>query len=110
MQHEPSTLLSHTDGLGKLIGTDAVLAVGKQPRGRKPLFQTDRRILKDSPYFEGEFLFRMFPIAPIKLGLFEVCYLLRIADRAFHDSIGPTNGQHELTAILSVAKVLNGFD
>jgi hypothetical protein len=29
---------------------------------------------------------------------------------AFHDAISPADSNHELAAVLAVAKVLNGFD
>src|ERR1039458_10854120 len=47
MHHEPCGLLSDAKRTGDLARRDSVLGVGKQPDGRKPLLQTERRVLKE---------------------------------------------------------------
>src|SRR5271157_2681698 len=47
VQHEPSGLLSHPKRLRNFATANTVLAVEYQPHCRKPLVQTERRILED---------------------------------------------------------------
>jgi hypothetical protein len=46
----------------------------------------------------------------IHFGLFHPCRTIFAAPWAPYDSIRPAHFQHELTAILVIAKVLNRFD
>jgi hypothetical protein len=50
--HEPSRLLGHAQRTAQLVRRDAVLGVGDQPNGWKPLIEAKRRVLEDGPYLE----------------------------------------------------------
>src|SRR5207247_1775629 len=56
VQHEPRSTLGYFDVTGYLVGTNAVLAVRKQPHSTQPLVQFDRRILEDSANLNRELL------------------------------------------------------
>src|SRR6266568_797469 len=47
LQHEPSRFLSNAETTVKLVRTDSILAVGREPHCRKPFVQANRRVLKD---------------------------------------------------------------
>ena len=54
LEHEPCSLLTHSDSAMEFLGTKPVLAIGKLPHGEQPLVQADCRVLKDGPDLDGE--------------------------------------------------------
>ncbi len=107
MQHEPCSLLSYAQVPGNLVTGNPILAVRNQPERRKPLVQANRRILKNGANFERKFLFLMIAIAPVYIRLRKPGQFGCAAIRTFHFSIWPTHKNHELAAVLRIAKVLN---
>src|ERR1700722_9790304 len=56
VQHEPSGLLGDTQVAGDLTSTNTIAAVGYQPHSSEPLIQTDRRLIENGAYLDGELL------------------------------------------------------
>jgi hypothetical protein len=59
VEHEPGSLLSHTQSFGNLTTGDAVLAVVDKPHGRKPLIETDGAVFEDGIDLNGELASRV---------------------------------------------------
>src|ERR1039457_4084757 len=109
MHHEPCRLLSDAKGSGYLVGPNPILAAHKQPHGRQPLFQRNRRVLKHGADLERELLLGMVAVTAVDPRLSKVSYFLGVALRTADLAIGPTNSDHELAAVLEVAEELDGF-
>jgi len=107
MQHEPRSLLCHANCAMQFIAGYAVFAVGQKPHGREPFIETDGGVFEDRADLERELLPGMLGVAIVQTRLFEVGDLFRAASRTAHDSIQPTKLDHELAAVLRIAKVLN---
>jgi hypothetical protein len=56
VEHEPRGFLGHAKRAVQLVGANPVLAIGEHPQRRKPLVETERRILEDRSDFDGELL------------------------------------------------------
>jgi hypothetical protein len=54
MEHEPCGFLSHSKRFRNFATANAILAVKDQPHCRKPLVQTERRVLEDSSNLHRE--------------------------------------------------------
>jgi len=104
MKHKPSRLLRHFQIAREFVAADAVLAIANQPSCREPLFQAERGILKDRADLQGKLGFRVFAVALPAAHILEICNLLRTAVRAVYLSIGPSNCDHELVAVLGIGK------
>src|SRR5947208_4843328 len=57
VQHEPSRLLSYSDGTGDLVGANSVAAIGDHPNHNQPFFKRDRRVLKNGSDLRRELAF-----------------------------------------------------
>src|SRR5207245_6388083 len=64
VEHKPRGFLSDIKCPRHFTTTNTVLAIQNQPHCRKPLIQTERRLLEDSPDLHRELPFRM-PIAAL---------------------------------------------
>jgi|HubBroStandDraft_1064217.scaffolds.fasta_scaffold22605_3 hypothetical protein len=107
VEHEPCGFLSDAQTTVDFVGTYSVLAVDDKPRGREPLFQGKRGILKDSPGFERERRLRVPDVALPHAGLGAPSYTLGAAFGAGNLPVGPAQFHHELTAVLKVGEVQN---
>src|SRR5262249_49365863 len=54
VEHEPGRLLSDAERAAKFMRTDSVLAVCREPDRRKPLVESQWRVLKDRPLLHRE--------------------------------------------------------
>src|SRR5207253_980810 len=90
--------------------TNTVLAIQNQPHCRKPLIQTERRILEDSPDLHRELPFRM-PIAALPAELIlEEADLIATADRAGNAVLPLWTAKREiLQAVLRNGEVEDRF-
>jgi hypothetical protein len=108
VKHEPCGLLSDAESASNFIGTDAVLTVGNQPEGDKPLVERERRILKDGSYFAGELfagvLCFTFPHAPSR----DETNVFASASGAL-DTVRPAALDYELEAVVSVSEIQDGL-
>ena len=59
VEHKPCCFLSDAQRPVNLKRTDSILAVRDEPYARKPLIETNRGLLEDSPDFDGELPFGM---------------------------------------------------
>jgi hypothetical protein len=109
MEHEPCGFLSHLKVAGDLVGTDSVLAVDDQPRGREPLLKGDRGVLEDGSGLERKSRFFMLGIAFPNARFFKPRNLLSAATGAGYNPIRPAQFHHKLAAVLELRKVDDGF-
>ena len=56
VKHEPCRALCYFDGPRKLVRTEVLFRGKFEPEGREPFVEAKGRILKDSPYLDGELL------------------------------------------------------
>ena len=89
--------------------TNAVLAVVQQPAGRQPLFERNRRILKERADLERELTARMLVLTVPEACILEVAYISGPAVRATHLAIRPAGLDHKLLAAVEVAEVDDCF-
>ena len=102
MKHKPRSFLSDPKTPMDFIAADTVFATDNQPCSSKPLLKRDRRIFKDSSSLQRERGPQVSGIA-FPYALFgEPRYLLGAALRALHDTIGPSQFHHELSAVIEV--------
>lgn len=102
VEHEPSGLLRHAKGAPKLARTDAVLGIGNQPQGDKPLVQLDGGVLKDGPYFHRELL--PATTALPRRALLHETNLARFTVRARHP-VRPALGNHCAQRVISSGEI-----
>ena len=107
MHHEPCRLLSDAEIAAYFVAADAVLAIDQKPYRRKPFFERNGRVLENSADFEGELLAWVLLVASVQASLAEIGEVLRATFGTADLAIRPANGDHELAAVLKVAKVLN---
>jgi len=106
--HEPRRLLRHPKGTGQLVGRDAVLGVGDQPNGRKPLVKANRRILKDGSDLDGELTLARLALPNLARG--QERGLVVVAAGAARDSVSPSQALYKLEATLGVREVTDRLD
>jgi hypothetical protein len=108
VKHEPCSLLSDPKGPGDLAGANAILRRGDDPNGRKPLVQSERRVLEDGPNLDGELALGMGTLA-LKFPLCsEVANISPSASRASH-SVRLAMSDHVAEALIRVCEVDDGF-
>ena len=98
-QHEPRGLLSHAERTGQFVRTNAVLAVGEQPEGRKPLLETERGILEDGSNLEGELSAGMLRVALVPALSLKVGNFVGTAGRAHNRTVRPSDRFDGLAAV-----------
>src|SRR5579875_1345158 len=105
LEHEPRGFLSNAQILRQLVRADAILAVGQQPDGRKPLFETDRGVFEDSADLNRELAALVLTAAfPAALICQEV-HLVATAQWAFNDAVRPTQAGHKLKTYVWVLEI-----
>ena len=108
LEHEPRALLSHLHVAGDLVGTDTVLAIGDEPNDGEPLVQSDRGILEDRSYFDGE----LFPALPVftlpNTAASEKANARRTAVWTDY-AVRPTTRDQVAERVVFVREELNGF-
>jgi hypothetical protein len=102
VEHKPSRFLSDIQPAMQFIGTDAVLATDKEPRGTKPLLQRNRRVLKYSTRLERKRRLGMPRIAFPNALFRKPRELFCAARRARHLAVRPAQFDHELAAVLEI--------
>src|SRR5438105_524021 len=107
MQHEPCGFLCDSKSAMQFITANSVFAVHYQPHGGKPLLKSNRRILEHCANLERELLFRMVTIAAVEPRILKVGHLVRATVGAAHLAVRPAHCDHELTAVLELAKELD---
>ncbi len=107
VEHEPGGLLSGADCPPEFVGGDAVLGVGDQPNGRKPLVEAERRVLEDRAELDGELL--LAPLALPESAGGQVGVLDRPTARA-HRTARPAQAGDELSADIEVGEVPDCLD
>ena len=107
VEHEPCGLLSDSERARDFIGANPVFAVGQQPHGNHPLVHPERRILEDSPDFDGELLLAPFaePDSPRR----DKRVRGVAASRARNNTIMPAEPHGIVKRLLRVAKKRNRF-
>ena len=108
MQHEPSGFLSYADGAVNLPRANPVLAIGNHPDSRKPLVQSERRVLKDSSDLYAELEFRMASFALPETARGYEGNLFASASRA-RDAIGPSARHQIVQAIVGIGEIDDRF-
>lgn len=109
MQHEPCRLLSNADGLGDLVATDTVLAIGEHPDDNQPFIQGDRGILEYGSNLGRELALGVGALALPFVLTSKEAHIFASASGAGNDAIRPTLAGHVVQTILRVGKVLNGL-
>jgi len=92
-------LLGYAESAMNLIRADAVLAANNQPRSREPLLKGNWGIFKNGSGFERKRRTLVFRVALPYTLLGKIGNLLSAALRAFHNAIGPSQFNHELSAM-----------
>jgi hypothetical protein len=103
-EHEPRGLLGHPKGAPEFVAADAVLAVGDEPQGRKPLLERDWRVLKDGSDLQRELRLGVFGVALPAADARHVGDVLGAAMRTAHNTIGPADFADRLMAVLVIAE------
>jgi hypothetical protein len=108
MEHKPSGLLGDFQIAGYLIAAYPVFAISQHPDSSKPFIKTDGRVLKDSPYLDGELPAGMVAgtLPSVPLGI--EANVVGAAYRANHP-IGPSFGGQVLDTIINIRKVQDCF-
>jgi hypothetical protein len=91
----------------KFVAGNRILGVGNQPEGWKPLFKTQRRVLKDRANFDAELTLAAFAL-PDSTGGNET----RVASAttgAAHVAVGPPQGLDKLEGTVLVSEVNDRF-
>ena len=112
VKHEPRGFLSNSQCSVNLKRTNSVLAVRDEPYAGKPLIETNRGLLEDSPDFDGELSFRM-PTTALPAPLIrQETDLVTSAGRA-SNSVRPAPRNDVIDAVVGIGKVddcgLKGF-
>jgi len=107
VKHEPSGLLSYSEGTGDFAGANAVLAIAKNPVSAHPLIEAERGILEDSSHLEAELL--LAPRAEPDLAGFDKGMLLRTAARAANNPVREPQIERVLESAVSVREVDDGL-
>lgn len=110
LEHEPGRFLSHADRTCNLIGTNAVLGVGKQPDRRQPLVESDRRVLEDRSDLDRELAPRVLVLALPQAPSGDEADPIGPAGRTNHATIGPAQFDHIVEANIGVREVSDRLD
>ena len=102
VEHEPSRLLGDSDGTGHFVAGNPILAIGEHPEGSHPLVETDRAILENRPYLEGELL--LAGVAVPNLPGLDEGMLLPTAPGARDNPIRPTEVEGVLESPVRIGK------
>src|SRR5207244_1505536 len=86
----------------------AILVVRHHPNGGKPLLQSDRRVLKDSPDLDRKLLMAVRCPALPDASAGEKCNFTRAATRALH-AIRPAQVTQKAEAGIGILKVFDRF-
>ncbi len=106
VEHKPCRLLGDAEGASEFMRRDAVLAVGDEPDGGKPLVESERGVLEDRPDLERELL--LAPLAlPDPTGGDERG-LAMSASGAKDLAISPAHLENEVESAVSVGEVADG--
>ena len=97
----------HSKPARHFVGTDSILAIGDHPHSREPLFERHCGVLEDRSDFQRELRPFVFAIAFPDPSILKVGYLFGVTDGATGNSIGPSQPDHELAAVLVIAKELH---
>jgi hypothetical protein len=108
VQHEPRGFLSDAKSSVQLPRRNAVLTVGDQPRGGKPLIESKRRILKHSSDLHTELRFRMPGLALPHTARRNEGHVSAPAVRA-HDTTRPAARHKVIQAVVRVSEKPDGF-
>ena len=108
-QHEPRSFLSDAQSAAEFVTADAVLAVGEQPEGRKPLLKANRGVLEDGTDFERELRLRVLRVALPAALAGEVGYVVGAAGRAADHAVGPADRFDGFPAVLVIREKENRF-
>ena len=109
VQHKPRSFLADSERSVNLPRRDAVLGVGDEPHCRKPLVETERRVLKDGSNLDGELPSRMMGGALPALMIGKETYTGTPACRALNYAIRPALFGQISGAVFEVRKVLDGL-
>ena len=109
MKHKPRGFLRDADFAHNFIGADAVLTVGNHPDSGKPLIEADRRVFKDGPNLDAEFLLRVLCMALPQPRIFEERNLVRSTMRTGY-AIRPAKLGHESEANVGVGEVADSLN
>lgn len=107
--HKPCGFLSNSQAAHDFVTADAVLATGNRPHCWKPLIQTERRILEDSPNLFRELTLGMLDGTLPNLTLRDVARVLSATTRTCNDAIRPTMRNQVIQAVISIGEVNDGF-
>src|ERR1700731_1656444 len=107
MQHEPSRFLCDADVFRQLVRTDAIFAVGDQPKSAEPFVDSDGRIFQNRSDLDRKLplLMRVFAFPNPARG--QKRNVRRSAGRAFYNAVRPANRLHKIQRPIIVREVLN---
>jgi len=105
MEHEPRRLLGNAERAMKFPRRDPVFAVQKHPDRREPLFQRNRRVLKDRAGLQREGRLVMARVALPHAARFKPANILRPAMGAGDVTIGPAKLDHKGLAMSEISEV-----
>ncbi len=104
MEHEPSGGLSDAKATCEFAGRNAILAIGDDPHGRKPLLKSKGGILKDGSDLRGELTFSVSTLALPLLLVRKPRYIAPSAGGT-GDAIRPNFLNHVGDALIGIGKV-----
>ncbi len=94
--------MTDAQSAGGSVGANAILLIRQHPRSRQPLLQAQRRNPRTRSSLQRELLLRVSRAALVNIGLGKKPDFIRTALRATPNPISPTDGDHELTAVLLI--------
>lgn len=110
MEHEPGGLLSNAKSAMEFPRTNPVLVIDDHPDGRKPLIQTERAFLKDSPSLETELWAFVLGVTLPNAGFLQILHMPRAAARTNYFAVWPAQFDHEFVAVLVILKEGDGLN
>src|ERR1017187_1788698 len=103
MQHEPCRFLSNADGAANLVRTNAFAPFRNHPNAKKPLVQSDWRVLENGSSLGRELPFGVDALTlPLALVMQEH-NVIPTAGRAGHNAIGPAKQSHVGQSVVRVS-------
>ena len=91
------------------VRANPILAIHKQPEGRKPLFKGNGRIREDGSDLERKLCAGVLAVALPAARSLHIDYVVGVAERAADNAIRPSRLNHELAAILVIGKEFHRF-
>lgn len=110
VEHEPSGLLSHTNGTVNLVGANAVLGAGDHPDSSEPLVQRDGAILENGSHLDRELPLGVLILALPQSAGSDVAHVVAATSRADDLAVRPPQLNHEVLTYVRIGEIPDGSE